>query len=58
MKSKQSESDENVMDKLIGISNDGESANTGSKGGLWKLLMEKLQRKLITMWCVCHRSSI
>ena len=53
-KSKQSESDENVMDKLIGIATDGESANTGSKGGLWELLMEKLQRKLITMWCVCH----
>ena len=33
MKSKQSESDEDVMDKLIGISTDGESANTGSKGG-------------------------
>ena len=55
MKSKQSESDEDVMDKLIGVSTDGESANTGSKGGLWELLMEKLQRKLITMWCVCHR---
>ena len=58
MKSKQSESDEGVMDKLIGISTDGESANTGSKGGLWELLMEKLQRKLITMWCVCHRSDL
>ena len=49
MKSKQSESDEDVMDKLIGISTDGESANTDSKGGLWELLIEKLQRKLITM---------
>ena len=31
---------------------------TGSKGGLWELMMEKLQRKLITMWCVCHRSDL
>ena len=58
MKSKQSESDEDVMDKLIGISTDGESENTCSKGGLWELLMDKLQRKLITMWCVCHRSDL
>lgn len=56
--SKKSESDENFMDKLIGISTDGESANTGSKGGLWELLKEKLERKLITMWCVCHRSDL
>ena len=58
VKSKQSESDEDVMDKLIGISTDGESANAGSEGGLWELLMEKLQRKLRTMWCVCHRSDL
>ena len=56
--SKQSENDQDFMDKLIGISTDGESANTGSKGGLWELLKEKVQRKLITMWCVCHRSDL
>ena len=46
------------MDKLIGISTDGESANTGSKGGLWELLMEKMQRKQIIILCVCHRSDL
>ena len=39
--SKQSENDQDFMDKLIGIFTDGESANTGSKGGLWELLKKK-----------------
>lgn len=52
------EGGDGVMEKLIGISTDGESANTGSHGGLWKLLQDKLNRKLIIMWCVCHRSDL
>ena len=52
------ETNEVIMKKLVGISTDGESANTGKKGGLWQLLKEKLKRNLITVWCVCHRSDL
>ena len=47
------------MTKMVGISTDGESANTaGRKAGLWQLLKDKLKRNLITVWCVCHRSDL
>jgi hypothetical protein len=52
------ERNEVIMKKLVGISTDGESVNTGKKGGLWQLLKEKLKRNLITVWCVCHRSDL
>lgn len=45
-------------DKLVGITTDGENANTGKNGGLWKLLKEHLGRDLMTLWCVCHRSDL
>ena len=44
--------------KLVGITTDGESANTGQGGGLWKLLQDHLDRKIFTMWCVGHRSDL
>lgn len=46
------------MSKLVGITTDGESANTGRTGGLWKLLSEKLGRELMTFWCCAHRSDL
>ena len=46
------------FDNIVGITTDGESANTGSRGGLWKLLQDKLNRKIITVWCTCHRSDL
>lgn len=44
--------------KIAGITTDGESANTGKHGGLWKLLQDHLQKSLITVWCACHRSDL
>lgn len=46
------------IEKLGGVTTDGESANTGSEAGLWKLLKEQLQRPLLTVWCVCHRTDL
>lgn len=44
--------------KIVGITTDGESANTGKHGGLWKLLQDHWQKSLITVWCTCHRSDL
>ena len=46
------------VDKLMGITTDGESANTGKKNGLWKLLSDQLQREILTFWCCAHRSDL
>ena len=46
------------LEKLVGITTDGESANTGRRGGLWRLLADYSQRQLLTIWCVCHRSDL
>ena len=45
-------------EKLVGVTTDGESANTGKKGGLWKLLKNHVGRDILTAWCVCHRSDL
>lgn len=45
-------------DRFVSITTDGESANTGRKGGLWSLLEKELQQKLLTIWCTCHRSDL
>lgn len=45
-------------EKLIGLTTDGESANTGRKAGLWAKLRQHLGRDVMTMWCVCHRSDL
>ena len=45
-------------DKLVGITTDGEAANTGRSTGLWKRLEEHVKHKLLVMWCVCHRSDL
>jgi hypothetical protein len=45
-------------DKLVGVTTDGENANTGKNAGLWKLLQDYIGRDILTIWCVCHRSDL
>ena len=45
-------------EKLVGITTDGESANTGRHAGLWQRMNDLLGRQIITIWCVCHRSDL
>ena len=45
-------------EKLVGVTTDGENANTGKKGGLWKLLRDHVGRDILTAWCICHRSDL
>ena len=42
--------------KLVGVTTDGESANTGRHGGLWFAC--RVQRGLATFWCAAHRSDL
>ena len=44
--------------KLVGVTTDGENANTGKNAGLWKLLKDHIGRDILTAWCVCHRSDL
>ena len=44
--------------KLAGVKTDGQNANPGKNGGLWKLLKEHTGRDILTAWCVCHRSDL
>jgi len=44
--------------KIVGITTDGEFANTGKHGGLWKLLQDHWSKGLLTVWCTCHRSDL
>jgi len=46
------------LQTLIGITTDGEAANTGKNGGLWKILQDHLGHGLLTVWCYCHRSDL
>ena len=46
------------VDKLIGLTTDGEAANTGRQAGLRAKLRQHLKRDVMTMWCVCHRSDL
>ncbi|XP_071053673.1 zinc finger protein 862-like [Onthophagus taurus] len=43
---------------LVGVTTDGEAANSGRESGLWKLLEDYLGHKLLTVWCYCHRSDL
>lgn len=43
---------------VVGITTDGEAANTGRISGLWKLLENHLGHGLMTVWCCCHRSDL
>ena len=44
--------------KLIGITTDGESANTGKSGGLGKLLSDQCKRQILTFRCCAYRSDL
>ena len=44
--------------KLVGVTTDGESANTGRQGGLWHLLADQVHRGLETFWCAAHQSDL
>jgi hypothetical protein len=46
------------MNKLSGLTTDGESANTGRKTGLWKRLEEYVGRPILSVWCACDRSDL
>jgi hypothetical protein len=47
-----------LTSKCIGLTTDGESANTGRKAGLWVLLEQHLKKELFLVWCVCHRTDL
>jgi len=47
-----------VVEKMVGLSTDGESANTGKKSGLWARMSQHLGRGWMTIWCVAHRSDL
>jgi hypothetical protein len=44
--------------KLTGITTDGESANTGKNGGLRVKLKAYVERDILCVWCVAHRSDL
>lgn len=44
--------------KFAGVTTDGESANTGKHGGLWRLLSDHFDRKMLSFWCCAHRSDL
>ena len=49
---------ENDLKRLVGLTTDGEAAATGRHGGLWKKLEDHHGRRVLTVWCVCHRSDL
>ena len=42
--------------KLIGVTSDDKSANTGCRNGFSKLLRTYLARDVSTFWCIAYRS--
>ena len=44
--------------KLMGITTDGEAANTGCDSGIWKLLSDQCNRHILTFWCYAHWSDL
>lgn len=47
-----------VFRKVFSLATDGEAANTGSTGGLWKKLTDEVDHFVLCLWCVCHRSDL
>ena len=47
-----------VVEKMVGLTTDGESAITGKKSGIWARMSQHLGRGLMTVWCVAHRSDL
>ena len=51
-------SKEDLQSKFVGMSTDGESANTGKDSGLWARLENYIGRSTMNFWCACHRSDL
>ena len=49
---------DNLEDKLVGLTTDGESANTGRESGLWSRVEKYVGHPTINFWCACHRSEL
>jgi hypothetical protein len=47
-----------VFREVFSLATDGEAANTGSTGGLWKKLTDEVDHFVLCLWCVCHRSDL
>lgn len=44
--------------KCTSCTTDGASKNTGRKNGLWKLLADHLEHKIVCYWCAGHMSDL
>ncbi|CAB4010088.1 Retrovirus-related Pol poly from transposon 297 [Paramuricea clavata] len=51
-------SKECLQSKCVGMSTDGESANTGKDSGLWARVENYVGRSTRNIWCACHRSDL
>ena len=51
-------SKEEISDKLVGVTTDGESANTGRSTGLWARIEGYVEHATLNFWCACHRSDL
>ena len=51
-------SKEEISDKLVGVTTDGESANTGRSTGLWARMEGYVEHATLNFWCACHRSDL
>ena len=40
------------------MTTDGEAANTGRRSGLWARLRTFLERDILCLWCIAHRSDL
>ncbi|CAB3978456.1 Hypothetical predicted protein [Paramuricea clavata] len=47
-----------LKSKFVGMSTDGESANTGKDSGLWARVENYVGRSTRNIWCACHRSDL
>ena len=47
-----------VQAKFVGVSSDGESANTGCISGLWARMEEYVGHPTLNVWCACHWSDL
>lgn len=52
-----------ILKNVSSLCTDGTNANTGGKGGLWKLFQDEVDEagseiKLYNVWCVAHRADL
>lgn len=47
-----------AQSSMVGLSTDGENANTGRHSGLWMKTEQLLGREILTFWCMAHRSDL